>query len=204
MANNGVLIDPLEEIPSVRSSFLSGPSVSDNKLPEALIFEAKEKSFEEKLYLILYVINNDAEDDISSRSFSVCIGRTMAYSDIKEKLISGIDIDIHRSKVITETKQTETSTGGHKYYLMPYDECISVYAFITSVSTFYSDDEFDIEDYNDGDIPEDNSIKERSYMTREQIEYRNMLEESISRRQFISDMRKIYGPEAMDNNSNNV
>ena len=198
--NKNELIDPLSDIPRIKSPFIrddnefistpSGKRINKSELINPMTFEDRDKSFEEKTYIILYVINGEEDDDVYSRSFSVCIGRTMAYEDIKEKLISGLDIDVHRSKVITETKQTETKTGNIKYSLMPYNECISVYAFITSISSFYDDDEFDIEDYSYGDVPEDNGIKERRVMSSEQIEYRRMLEESISRREFINTLRE--------------
>lgn len=198
--NEKCLIDPLSDIPRIKSPFIrdnsdfvvspSGKKINRSELINPMTFEDKDKSFEEKTYIILYIINGEEDDDIYSRTFSICIGRTMAYEDIKEKLISGLDIDVHRSKIITETKQTETKTGDIKYFLMPYNECISVYAFVTSISSFYTDDDFDIEDYSYGDVPEDNNIKERRVMSSEQMEYRRMLEESISRREFINNLRE--------------
>ena len=190
--------------PKVGSKFIQPmvsieQSTANNGLIRPMQFEAKEKSFEEKIYILFYTISNIDEDDPASKTFSICIGRTMAYSDIKNKLQSGLEIDVHRSYVMTETKQTETKTGDIKYFMVPYEECMSVYAFCTSIGSFYSD-EFDIEDYADGDIPEDNrSGIVNTVLSSEQIEYRNMLEEAIGRDRFISTMRQIYGPEGSNN-----
>lgn len=159
-------------------------------------FDVRTKSFEEKIYIILYELNIESNDDFDQKVFghvySVCVGRTEAYLDIKEKLQCGsLDVDIHRSKIITETKQTETDTGDRKYYMIPYNECLSVYAFCLSVQDYYSDDGFDIEDYNNSDVPEHEDETLRShpmYMTAEQQTYRTMLEASIKRESFLNDM----------------
>ena len=190
--------------PKVGSKFIK-PMVPIEQTPinsgliRPMQFEAKEKSFEEKIYILLYTISNIDEDDPTSKTFSVCIGRTMAYNDIKNKLQSGLEVDVHRSYVMTETKQTETKTGDIKYFMVPYEECMSVYAFCTSIGSFYSD-EFDIEDYADGDVPEDDRFgKVNTVLSSEQIEYRRMLEEAIGRDRFINDMRQIYGPDGSNN-----
>lgn len=189
--NSNGLIDPMSDVIK---------SANDVKLIRPMQFEAKDKSFEEKTYIILYTLNHIDEEDPSSRTFSVCIGRTMAYSDIKNKILSGLDVDVHRSCVLTETKQTETNTGDIKYFMIPYNESISVYAFCISVAGFYSDDEFNIEEYSDGDVPENNTHNTNFVMTPEQITYRNLLEESLNRDRFINDMIKVYG----NDDSNNV
>lgn len=190
--------------PKVESKFIK-PMVpveqvtANNDLIRPMQFEAKDKSFEEKIYILLYTLSDIDEDDPASKTFSVCIGRTMAYSDIKSKLQSGLEIDVHRSYVMTETKQTETRTGDIKYFMIPYEECMSVYAFCTSIGSFYSD-EFDIEDYADGDVPEDDRFgRTNTVLSSEQIEYRRMLEEAIGRDRFINNMRQIYGPESSNN-----
>jgi hypothetical protein len=162
-------------------------------IERGMTFIAREKSTEEKIYIILYRLNNASEDtdDISSKTFEVCFGRTAAYSDIKNKLQSGLDVDVHRSHIITETRQTETATGDIKYYMIPYEECISIYSFCVSVAEFFDSDEFDIEDYSDGDIPEDNRMENTNhFMSADQIQYRKMLEESLGREKFISTMRE--------------
>lgn len=191
------IIDPMGDIPGIRSKFISSVQNSTSKPIQPMQFDVRVKSFEEKVYIILYTINNIDEDDPTSKTFSVCIGRTMAYMDIKNKLQSGLDIDVHRSYIMTETKQTETETGNGKYYMIPYDECMSVYAFCISVANFYNDEDFDIEDYANGDVPEDNRMDRTMHvMSREQMEYRELLEESLSRDKFLTDMRRIYGPDS--------
>lgn len=184
-------IEPLIfDTPEMRSKFIN-PQKNDNNGIKAMDFDVRTKSFEEKVYIILYKLNTSEDDDIHKNIYTVCVGRTMAYNDIKEKLISGLDIDIHRSLVMTETKQTETETGDRKYYMLPYNELISLYSFCISISNYY-DDEFDIEDYNEGDVPEDDSsanIANGNFLTPEQIAYRELLEQSMRRGKFIGNMR---------------
>lgn len=181
------------------------PNESPKPVTDAIrpmTFIAKEKGIEEKIYIILYKLNeSDIIDEVTSKIFEVCIGRTAAYLDIKNKLQSGLDIDVHRSYVITETRQTETSTGDIKYYMIPYEECISVYSFCISVSDYFSDDDFDIEEYSDGDVPEESRLNRAAHiMSAEQLEYRRMLEESLGRDKFITGLREQFGP----GNSNNI
>lgn len=194
MSDNNKLIEPM--------IFDEPDKVNPNQgLTKFMDFDVRTKSIEEKLYIILYRLN-DSDDEIYSKTFSICIGRTEAYNDIKDKLISGVSVDIHRSKIITETKQTESETGDRKYYLIPYEECISIYSFCTSVREYYSFDDFDIEDYNDTEVPEDNTdadlAKNPRYMTKEQQDYMKMLEASMSRDKFIKSIIN----EKNDNNSN--
>ena len=195
--NNPQGIEPMIfDTPEMRSKFIN-PQKQDNGLIKPMDFDVRTKSFEEKVYIILYKLNTSEDDDIYKNIYTACIGRTAAYNDIKEKLVSGLDIDIHRSLVMTETKQTETDTGDRKYYMIPYNELISVYSFCVSVSNYYTEDEFDIEDYNDGDIPENSSNEDNvirgNFLTPEQIAYRNMLEESMKRDKFITSMRNELG-----------
>ena len=160
-----------------------------------ITFEERDKGFEDKTYIILYYAQEN-EDDVYNRFYSICLGRTETYNDIKEKLVSGINIDIHRSKIITETKQTETSTGNKKYYLIPLAECISVYTFCKSVESYYSMENFDIEDYNEG-APDDTSIYSEDYkVTKEQIEYRQLMKEKEERANIIEEVRQV----AINNN----
>ena len=200
------LIDPFipleeNEQPNTDSKFI--PSVKTEDLPRnkdglinPMVFEAPTKSFEEKIYIILYTLNDDSErdNDIYSKVFSICVGRTEVYLDIKNKLISGVPVDIHRSRILTETKQTETITGDIKYYMLPYEAAISVYSFCTAVKEYYND-EFDIEDYNDGDVEsvgvsvESELASHPMYLTAEQQEYRKMLNEAIHRDKFIETVR---------------
>lgn len=198
MSDKKHLIDPVEFIPS-GSKFIKAPDQAfrgENNFNQPINpvqFEEKHKDFEDKDYIILYYLNGDDLDEISSKTFSICHGRTMAYSDIKEKLESGLDIDVHRSKILTETKQTETKSGDIKYFMVPLADAITIYAFCISVKEFY-DDEFDIEFYADGDVPENETKYDRACLTSEQLDYRRELEDRISRQQFISDMREIYNP----------
>lgn len=186
MAEEKKLIEPI----TFKSPFIKDPD--DKPLIRPIQYEDREKSIEAKIYIILYQINN-AEDDISSRTFSICTGRTAAYYDIKEKLQSGVDIDVHRSYIITETKQTETSTGDIRYFMVPFKDMISVYAFCISNSDYFGDEGFDIEEYAEGDIPENVYDITNSVLTQEQLEYRIALEGSLQRDKFINDMRDVYG-----------
>ena len=172
----------------------NGPDINKNHdgLIKPMDFDVRTKSIEEKMYIILYKIDDGESDEIYNSIYSVCIGRTEAYSDIKNKLISGLNVDVHRSIIITETKQTESSTGDRKYFLIPYDECISVYSFCISIGDYYSDDEFDIEDYNNSDVPEtpqDIALTNPMYMTKENMEFRKLFEESLKRDKFIDHMK---------------
>ena len=166
-------------------------------------YDAKAKSPEEKIYIILYKLNHDDYDEAYTQIFNICIGRTEAYSDIKSKLESGMDIDVHVSKIITETKQTETASGDKKYYLLPYDDCISIYSFCKSVENYYSDDEFDIEEYNNTSVPEVDEIlsKSKMYLTAEQESYKRMLEVANKRKLEYRDYYDAVMRENM-NNSN--
>lgn len=199
--NNGSSIPA----PKVASGFIHSPKLIEPMSPinddmphktieRGMTFIAREKSTEEKIYIILYRLNDSEDtDDVTSKTFEVCIGRTAAYSDIKNKLQSGLDIDIHRSYIMTETRQTETCTGDIKYYMIPYEECISVYSFCVSVAEFFNTDEFDIEEYADGDVPEGGKFENTvHFMSAEQIEYRRMLEESLGREKFIASMRESF------------
>jgi len=166
------------------------------KLIRPIIFDAPTKDVEEKTYIILYNIDpEDDMDEIYSRIFSVCIGRTDAYFDIKEKLTSGLGVNIYTSKVITETKQTETESGDTKYYLLPYDECVNIYAFCTGIQSFYGEDGFDINDYVNNGSPDDKDDMENNtfFLTPEQKAYRAMIDEAMNMR------RSTNNPQSNDN-----
>lgn len=165
-----------------------------------IIFDEVDKNYEEKIFIILYNIEPEEDmDEIYSRVFSVCIGRTEAYFDIKDKLTSGLGINIYTSKIITETKQTETSTDNLKYYMIPYNECLNIYAFCTAVQEFYSDDGFNINDYTNSGSPEDKTDLENSsfFLSPEQAEYKKMLIDSIKNKN-----RDLYF--GLNNHSNNI
>lgn len=170
-----------------------------NDLQKAMDFDVKTKSIEEKIYIILYKLTEN-EDDIYNQIFSICVGRTEAYNDIKNKLISGVDIDLHRSIIITETKQTESRSGDRKYFLLPLNECISVYAFCIQVAEFYSDDNFNIEDYNntliDNETNSSQPVELESIVPRqlsqEELDYKKMLDASIQRDKFLDAIRREH------------
>ena len=172
----------------------------NKELVRPMEFDVRTKSVEEKLFIILYVLEEDNLEKIYQNCYSICQGRTEAYSDIKSKLISGLNINVHKSKIITETKQTESETGDRKYYLIPLDECLSVYSFCISVSDFYSDDEFNIDDYvsEDDDSADTDKIiqqQKNSYSVLEELdsEYRKLLEQSIKRENFLRELGKDDG-----------
>lgn len=178
------LIEPMIfDDDSSSSSFI--PNKRDKKEKELITpmeIDIRTKSFEEKTYIILYKLDND--DDVFDYVYSICSGRTSAYNDIMTKLqsLGGETIDIHKSKVITETKQTESSSGNRKYYLIPYDEAATVYAFCKNVEEYYMYNDFNIEDYNNLDVEKkssEDSDQAPEYMTAEQINYKRMLEESM-------------------------
>ena len=196
------LIDPF--IPNEPEKFTDpNTGITESGLIRPIEYDAKAKSPEEKIYIILYKLNHDDYDEAYTQIFNICIGRTEAYSDIKSKLESGMDIDVHVSKIITETKQTETASGDKKYYLLPYDDCISIYSFCKSVENYYSDDEFDIEEYNNTSVPEVDEIlsKSKMYLTAEQESYKRMLEVANKRKLEYRDHYDVVMRENM-NNSN--
>lgn len=168
-------------------------------LKKAMDFDVKTKSIEEKNYIILYKLTEN-EDEIYNQIFSICVGRTEAYNDIKNKLISGVDIDLHRSVIITETKQTESRSGDRKYFLLPLNECISVYAFCIQVAEFYSDDNFNIEDYNNTLIDNETSSSQPvelesiipRQLSQEEIDYKKMLDASMKRDKFLDSLHREY------------
>lgn len=152
---------------------------SNTEIIYPIKFVEKDKSPEEKIYILLYELN-DIEDDVQSKTFSVCIGRTMAYLDIRNKLQSGLSIDVHRSIILTETRQTETETGYSKYFMVPFKDAISVYAFCISSAPYFNDDEFDIEDYSDGDVPENKVEYNDRPFTEFEMEYMQMLDDGMN------------------------
>lgn len=183
-------------IPNEETSSGFIPNNEDKQYVQGLNIDAPTKSFEDKTFIILYKINDDSENG-TQNIYTVCTGRTDAYFDIKNRLISGEDINIHKSVVITETKQTETSSGNRKYYLIPLNECLSVYSFCTSVREYYSNDTFDIEDYNNDEIQE--TPVEQVQLTKEQESYKRMLMAAIKQDKFVNSLR-MEKSESEDNN----
>lgn len=183
-------------IPNEETSSGFIPNNEDKQYIQGLNIDTPTKSFEDKTFIILYKINDDSENG-TQNIYTVCTGRTDAYLDIKNRLISGEDINIHKSVVITETKQTETSSGNRKYYLIPLNECLSVYSFCTSVREYYSNDTFDIEDYNNDEIQE--TPVEQVQLTKEQESYKRMLMAAIKQDKFVNSLR-MEKSESEDNN----
>ena len=59
------------------------------------------------------------------------------------------------------------------------------------MSDFFNTDEFDIEEYADGDVPEGGKFEDTvHFMSADQIQYRKMLEESLGREKFIAMTRE--------------
>lgn len=153
-------------------------------LIDPLIHYAYEKSIEEKIYIVLYVLNPDYTEEeldrIYHNIYSVCIGRSETYEDIKLKLNSSIGVDVYKSIVITETLQTETSTSNTKYYLMPFNECISVYDFVKRVQPLMPRDDFDIDFFIEEGMEEvdyKEAFKEDhpTYLDEDQLRYRHIM-----------------------------
>lgn len=140
--------------------------------------DIRTKDVEEKVYIILYQLNEDDLEEMFQNIYVISRGRTPAYEDIQSKLEAGLNIDIHRSKVLVETKQTQTSTNNRKYYLIGIDDAISLYSFCKSIEGDYNNYDFNIEDYNNTEVPEeDEDITHVGLdkLTPEQEEYLNML-----------------------------
>lgn len=171
--------------------FSESQFIKPQKYIRPIQYEDRDKTVEDKTYIILYILN-DEEDDITSKTFSVCVGRTMAYMDIKNKLQSGLSIDVHRSRILTETKQTETSTGDLRYFIVPFHKAISVYAFCVGQSEYFNDEEFSIEDYADGDIPENRMDFVNRVWSPEETQYRNMLNDMMRNRDTLPDLLRSY------------
>lgn len=206
MTDENKLIEPLIfDSEEMRSKFIRSDSDDIRKNTPTPIkgmdFDVYTKSVEEKLYIILYKINDDTIPEDQCNIYSLCVGRTEAYNDIKNKILSGVDVDIHRSKIITETKQTDTNSGDRKYFLIPYEECISIYSFCISVRDYYSYDEFDIDDYNNSEVPDNTNELDshQNYLTADQIQYRNMLNAAMNRNSFIDSIRNLNS-----NSTNNI
>lgn len=204
MSNNekGFITDPIIfNNESIKGKFIDSPN-NNPGLIVPMDFDTRTKDAEEKVYIILYKIIDDSIEADMSNVYSLCLGRTEAYNDIKNKFQSGLSVDMHRSKIITETKQTESSSGDRKYYLIPYDECISIYSFCIACQDYYSYDDFSIEDYNDSEVPENYNELEThpNFLTAEQLEYRKMLDAAMSR----DDMFDRIRADTKENSSNNI
>lgn len=161
---------------------------------DLMIFDKKpNKSSEDKIFIILYKLVDIDEDlpEIFSRVFSICKGRTLAYKDI-ESIVMTENVDVVKSIIITETKQKDED----KYYLLPFDDCVSIYTFCKSVENDYIEDGFNIDDYvsesSSTNSDTSNNDIQMSLTTEEQIEYKKLMEESKNRRIFLSNLKKEF------------
>lgn len=152
------LIEPIYEVKDDEKETKKELSVSfgreekkHKKLINPILFDDTPKNFEEKTYIILEYLYDGNENDYV-KQFEIIVGRTAVYKYIAE---NAEYMDIHKSILITETKQTETETGERKYYLLPLDKSISVYYFCKHTEQFYQNIDFDIEDYNYSDEEEE-------------------------------------------------
>lgn len=157
------LVDPM--IFETDSPYYEGPK---KELKQPMVFDVPTKSVEDKIFIVL--IDMPSQDELFNGSYKICNGRTECYRYI-ERLIQafGSDVDVHASRVITETKQTETESGDKKYYMINYEDSLSVYAFCKAVEANY--DGFSIDDFfsaptEDTFEPVDiNNISQRIYAT---------------------------------------
>lgn len=140
--NSGTAVDPM-----VFEKDSPYSNTTDKKKPvQPMVFDVPTKSFEDKIYILLLVGENN--DSLFDGNYKICTGRTECYRHIQTLIEAfGDDINVHESMVLTETKQTETDTGNRKYYLINYQDSVSVYAFCKSVESFYSNDTFSIDNY---------------------------------------------------------
>lgn len=116
------------------------------KATNPMIFDVPTKSVEQKVYIVL--LYGESNDELFDGQFKICHGRTECFRYIERLCQSfGNDFDPFESKVITETKQTETKTENTKYYLINLDEAVSVYSFCKTVEGFYGDNDFKIDDW---------------------------------------------------------
>lgn len=146
-----------------------------NKPVQPMVFDVPTKSFEDKIYIILLVGENN--DSMFDGNFKICNGRTECYRHIQSLIEAfGDDIDVHESKIITETKQTETETGNSKYYMINIMESLSIYAFCKSVEGYYSNDTFAIDQYFD---PPNDNIKSTEVSNDDAFAYIASIEDDI-------------------------
>ena len=130
--------------------------VKDDKtgLIQPITFKKPDKKhFEEKIFIILYKLNNidDNLPDIYSRIFTVCIGRTAAYHDIQTKIMEE-NVDILNSIITTEVCPDDSEVndnGDYDYYLIDLPKCLNIYKFCKGVEGFYADEEFRIDKFID-------------------------------------------------------
>ena len=114
----------------------------DSKKEEKLIVPATFDNDEKKgpltkQYLILAVFTASDENRDIDKSFEFVTGRPAAWEMIKSMIEY---LDIHESLVLVEGVKLENAK--------------TVYEFMKYAEVFFPDDSFDIEDYNYGDVDE--------------------------------------------------
>lgn len=100
-------------------------------LRPAIIFDEK-KDPEERIYVVLYIANDEKGEEI--KSWEEIEGRTNTYKFIKGMIDN---INIYESRVLVETVSLADS--------------LNVYEFMKITSKHITDTTFDIEDYNYAD-----------------------------------------------------
>lgn len=112
---------------------------NEKKMISPITYDAPEKNPEEKEYIILYYVQMD--DDVS-QCFSRVTGRIETFRNIAQMLLYyEEDVDINKSVVLVETKQTQTKTGNEIYFITHPNDSFTIKNFLNFC-------------YNNG-IPED-------------------------------------------------
>ena len=149
------LIDPLLPIED---------GLTDPLLPP----DEPDKGFEEKKYLVLWVMNDDSSE--YGNHFFIGTGRTETYYFLRDNIT---EIDIHNSYVLVETKQTETKSKVRRWYMTSIDKAITVYQFLKKIQDNYND-KFDVEDY---DYTFEDNEENRDYISNNNMDF-NMWNQS--------------------------
>lgn len=99
--------------------------MNEKTLVRPIVYEAPNKTPEEKMYIVLYVIEENIEQE-----YDICIGRDKAFEDIINCLIYyNRDLNLDKSKVLVETKQTST-TGDIIYFITHPNDSLSIKQFV--------------------------------------------------------------------------
>jgi hypothetical protein len=144
--NEKVLVDPM--------SFKPGSEFSDQKPEKTFgVDMIPDKDVEKKTYILLLKLEDyitDLETD-ECGIFVVCEGRTAAYRMIENYLqrYGASVFNVYDSRILTETKQTNSKTNKREYFMINYDKAISVYGFCKTVEGFYGKMGFSIDEYVD-------------------------------------------------------
>lgn len=127
-------------------------NVKENKMINPIVIDVKDPERKEYLVLLIGIGNNEEH----YKDYQFIEGRTATYEHIKN-LID--DIDIHESYVLVEGVSLE--------------DRVTVYEFMRHMSMhFFKDDNFNIEDYNQGDefeIDENGNIEISSFNNKDYI-----------------------------------